>query len=109
MHAGFGRSIVIKGHVTAQEDLVVSGRIEGTIAIKDHMLTISDGGDVKASVVAKSVIVIGKVTGDIEALERVELRDGSTLSGGLMAPRLAMSEGAVFNGTVEMDARGKSR
>ena len=107
MHAGFGRSIVIKGHVTAQEDLVVSGRIEGTIAIKDHVLTVSDGGDVQASVVAKSVI--GKVTGDIEALERVELRDGSTLSGGLMAPRLAMSEGAVFNGTVEMDARGKSR
>jgi cytoskeletal protein CcmA (bactofilin family) len=105
MQAGFGKSIVVKGDVTATEDIVVSGRIEGTVILKDHVLTVLDGGDVAASIVAKSVIVLGAISGDVEALERVELRDGCTLSGDLLAPRIVMAEGAILNGTVEMSKR----
>ena len=105
MHAGFGRSIVVKGDVTATEDIVVGGRIEGTIALKDHVLTVLEDGHVEASIVAKSVIVIGAITGDVEALERIELREGCRLSGDLLAPRIAMAEGAMLNGTVEMPKR----
>lgn len=105
MQAGFGRSIVVKGDVTASEDLVVNGKIEGTVALKDNVLTVSDGGKIEASVLAKSVVVIGAIVGDVEAIERVELRDGCVLSGDLTAPRIAMAEGAVLNGTVAMPAR----
>lgn len=105
MQAGFGKSIVVKGDVTATEDLVVSGRIEGTIALKDHVLTVLDGGDVTASIVAKSVIVLGAISGDVEAIERVELREGCNLAGDLLAPRIVMAEGAILNGTVEMSKR----
>jgi len=105
MQVGFGKSIVVKGDVTASEDVVVSGRIEGTIALKDHVLTVLDGGNVTASIVAKSVIVIGEIAGDVEALERVELREGCHLSGDLLAPRIVMAEGAILNGTVEMSKR----
>lgn len=102
MQAVFGRSVVVKGEVTANEDLAIAGRVEGSITLKEHVLTVLEGGEVQASITAKSVIVVGTVTGVVEALDRLELREGSTLTGDIMAPRVAMVDGATVNGTVEM-------
>lgn len=103
MHAGVGRSVVVNGVMVAGEDLVVFGRVGGAIELREHMLTILEGGEVHASIVAKSVIVLGRIVGNVEALERLELRESGAISGDVMTPRIAIADGATFNGTVEME------
>jgi cytoskeletal protein CcmA (bactofilin family) len=105
MQVGFGPTVVVKGEVRASEDLVILGRLEGSIALSGHLLTVLDGAEVQASIVAKSVISLGNIVGNVEALERVELREGSALSGDITAPRIAIAEGAFVNGTIEMPKR----
>ena len=106
MQSEFGKSVVVTGELTAGEDLVVAGRVEGAIALSSHTLTVLDSGEVHANVVAKSVIVLGKIVGNVEASERLELREASTILGDVMAPRIAMADGAIINGTIEMSKRG---
>ena len=103
MHADVGRSVVVNGVVAAAEDLVIGGRVEGALELREHMLTVLEGAEVHASIVAKSVIVLGRIVGSVEALERLELRESGVISGDVMTPRIAIADGATFNGTVEME------
>ena len=105
MQSGFGKTVVVTGELTAGEDLVVGGRVEGAVALSNHTLTVLDNGEVHANVVAKSVIVLGKIVGNVEASERLELREASTILGDVIAPRIAMADGAIVNGTIEMQKR----
>lgn len=105
MQSGFGKSVVVTGELTAGEDLVVGGRVEGAVALSNHTLTVLDGGEVHANVVAKSVIVLGTIVGNVEASERLELREASIVLGDVTAPRIAMADGAIVNGTIEMSKR----
>lgn len=105
MQSGFGKSVVVTGELTAGEDLVVGGRVEGAVALSNHTLTVLDGGEVHANVVANSVIVLGTIVGNVEASERLELREASTVLGDVTAPRIAMADGAIVNGTIEMSKR----
>jgi cytoskeletal protein CcmA (bactofilin family) len=100
--ANIGKSITIKGEVTGDEDLVVEGRVEGRFDLKNHHLTIGTNGDVKAEVSAKAVTVIGRVTGNINATERVEIRETGRVDGDIVAPRLLVQEGAQVNGAITM-------
>ena len=102
MQSGFGKSVVVTGELTSGEDLVVGGRVEGAIAMASHTLTVLDSGEVHANVVAKAVIVLGKIVGNVEASERLELRESITVFGDVIAPRIAMADGAIINGTIEM-------
>lgn len=105
MQSGFGKSVVVTGELTAGEDLVVGGRVEGAVALSNHTLTVLDGGEVHANVVANSVIVLGTIVGNVEASERLELREASIVLGDVTAPRIAMADGAIVNGTIEMSKR----
>ena len=105
MQSGVGKSVVVTGELTAGEDLVVGGRVDGAIALSNHTLTVLDGGEVHANVVAKSVIVLGRIVGNVEARERLELREASTVLGDVRTPRIAMTDGAIINGTIEMQKR----
>ena len=105
MQSGLGKSVVVTGELTAAEDLVVGGRVEGAVALSNHTLTVLDSGEVHANIVAKSVVVLGKIVGNVEASERLELREASTVLGDLRAPRIAMADGAIVNGTIEMQQR----
>jgi cytoskeletal protein CcmA (bactofilin family) len=105
--AQIGPSIVIKGQVTAQEDLVVAGRIEGTVQIDGHVVTVMAGGHVAADIDAKTIVVAGTASGKLSAADRIEIQDGANLEGHLAAPRIRMSEGAIFNGKIEMPAGAK--
>lgn len=100
MQSGFGKTVVVTGDLTAAEDLVVGGRVEGAVALSNHTLTV-----VHANVVAKSVIVLGTIVGNVEASERLELREASTVFGDVTAPRIAMAAGAIVNRTIEMSKR----
>jgi cytoskeletal protein CcmA (bactofilin family) len=101
-----GKSVVIKGELNGSEDLTVEGHVEGKIELKDHVLTIGPNGRIKAQVFAKSVIVLGEVNGNVTATEKVDIRDGGSVDGDIVSPRVAIAEGAHFRGAVDMQRKG---
>ena len=101
-----GKSVVIKGELSASEDLTIDGHIEGKIELKDNVLTIGPNGKIQAQVYAKSVIVHGTVDGNITASDKVEIRDSGSVDGDLVSPRVAIAEGAQFRGSVDMQKKG---
>jgi cytoskeletal protein CcmA (bactofilin family) len=100
-----GKSVVIKGELNGSEDLTIEGHVEGTIQLKDHVLTIGPNGKIKAQVFAKSVIVLGEVTGNVTASEKVDIRDNGSVDGDIISPRVAIAEGAHFRGSVDMQRK----
>ncbi len=98
-----GASIVIRGEVLAKEDLVVAGRIEGTIEMESHRLTVNKDAELKATVHAREIAVAGAVVGTLLAVERVELLQTGDVQGDVTTPSLRMSDGAILMGRVEMD------
>jgi cytoskeletal protein CcmA (bactofilin family) len=101
-----GKSVVIKGELNGSEDLTIEGHVEGTIQLRDHVLTIGPNGRIKAQVFAKSVIVLGEVTGNVTASEKVDIRDNGSVDGDIISPRVAIAEGAHFRGSVDMQRKG---
>ena len=112
-HAQFGRdmvnigkSVVIKGELSGSEDLTIEGHVEGRIDLKDNVLTIGPNGKIKAEVFAKAVVVLGEVTGNVTASDKVDIRDAGSVDGDIVAPRVAIAEGAHFRGSVDMQRKG---
>src|SRR5476649_2298768 len=101
-----GKSVVIKGELNGSEDLTIEGHVEGTIQLRDHVLTIGPNGRIKAQVFAKAVIVLGEVMGNVTASDKVDIRDNGSVDGDIVAPRVAIAEGAHFRGTVDMQRKG---
>jgi cytoskeletal protein CcmA (bactofilin family) len=101
-----GKSVVIKGELNGSEDLTIEGHVEGTIQLRDHVLTIGPNGRIKAQVFAKSVIVLGEVTGNVTASDKVDIRDAGSVDGDIISPRIAIAEGAHFRGSVDMQRKG---
>ena len=104
----FGPKTLVKGEISGDEDLVIRGRVEGTISI-DKNLIVDAGGCVRASVRAAAVVISGEVVGDCHARERVELRPSGRLTGDIHAPRIVIAEGAEFHGRSHMAAAGTDR
>ena len=98
-----GPTLVIKGEVSAEEDLLIMGRVEGKI---DHnqCLTIHAEGSVKATVKAKEIQIDGEVEGDIYGTERVKICETGRVVGNVYAPRVGLTEGAKFKGMIDMDS-----
>jgi cytoskeletal protein CcmA (bactofilin family) len=103
-----GKSVVIKGELNGSEDLTVEGSVDGTIELKEHVLTIGPHGQIKAEIFAKAVIVLGKVTGNVTASEKVDIRDNGSVDGNIVSPRVAIAEGAHFRGSVDMQHKAES-
>src|SRR3954471_11700155 len=101
-----GKSVVIKGELNGSEDLTIEGHVEGTIQLKEHVLTIGPNGKIKAQIFAKSVIVLGEVQGNVTASDKVDIRDNGSVEGDLIAPRIAIAEGAHFKGSIDMQRKG---
>lgn len=97
-----GQSVVINGELRASENLTIEGQADGQINLDENALTIGANGRVTAEVMAKVVEVRGKVTGDIMATEKITLHEGSAVRGDLTAPRVAIAEGASFQGKIDM-------
>ncbi len=110
--ANIGKSISIKGDVVGDEDTILEGRVEGRVSLRNHHLTIGPNGDVQGEVAAKQVTVVGKVSGNVVASERIEVRESGRIQGDLIAPRLTVAEGAIINGAItmkEVGALGQAR
>ena len=97
-----GKSVVIKGELNGSEDLTIEGQVEGKIELRQNVLTIGANGRIKAQVIAKSVIILGEVTGNVTATEKVDIRDNGAVDGDIAAPRVAIAEGAHFRGSIDM-------
>ena len=102
-----GKSVVIKGELSGSEDLTIEGHVEGRIDLKDNVLTIGPNGKIKAEVFAKAVVVLGEVTGNVTASEKVDIRDNGSVDGDIASPRVAIAEGAHFRGSVDMQRAGQ--
>jgi cytoskeletal protein CcmA (bactofilin family) len=104
-----GKSVVIKGELSGSEDLTIEGHVEGRIDLKGNVLTIGPNGKIKAEVFAKSVVVLGEVTGNVTASEKVDIRDNGSVDGDIASPRVAIAEGAHFRGSVDMQRSGGAK
>jgi len=102
--ANVGQSIVFEGKLSGEEDLEIAGRVKGDISLPGHQLTVAESGHVQAEISARSVLIVGRVVGDLNASERVEIRSTGVVEGDVRAPRLLIEEGAVINGSIDMDA-----
>ena len=100
--ARIGKTIVICGEVKGSEDLIVDGRVEGTVSLAENRLTIGPTANVAADLSAKDILVMGQVRGNLMATGRVELRAGCLVEGDILALRLSVEDNAIFRGKVDL-------
>ena len=101
-----GPHVKIQGELSAEEDILIEGRVEGEISVTQS-LKIGPTAQVNAEVKAQSVVIAGKVVGNVTATERVELLPSGTLEGNIRAPKIVIAEGAQFRGSVDMGGKPK--
>ena len=99
--AVIGKSVVIRGELTGSEDLTIDGRIEGRIELPGHTLLIGPNAKVDAQVVARTITIMGAVTGHITATDRVDIRKAGSVDGDIDAPRVSMADGAQLRGRID--------
>lgn len=100
--AAIGSTVVFSGDLSGDEDLEILGEVKGKVELPSHQLIVGESGRIEAEVKAKSVLVLGRVAGNVEATERVEIQASGVVEGDVRTPRLLIQEGAVVNGSIEM-------
>ena len=104
--ATIGKSLVIKGEVSGSESLYIDGRVEGSINLPGNRVTIGRNGVVAANVVAREIVVIGKLKGNLTASDRVDIRNEGSLTGDVVAQRISIEDGAFFKGGIDIRKPG---
>ena len=100
--ATIGRSLVIKGEVNGSESLFIDGRVEGKISLPGHRVTVGRNGTVAANITAEEVVIMGKVQGNVDCADRLDIRNEGTLTGDVITHRISVEEGAILKGGVEV-------
>jgi cytoskeletal protein CcmA (bactofilin family) len=100
--ARIGKTVIICGELKGSEDLIVDGHVEGTINLVESRLTIGPNANIAADLIAKDVLILGQLKGNVVASGRVELRAGCNVEGDIRALRLAVEDNAVFRGRVDL-------
>jgi cytoskeletal protein CcmA (bactofilin family) len=101
--ATIGPSIFIKGDLSGEEDLVIEGRVEGKVDLKQNNVTVGKNGKVKADVSGRVVTIEGEVTGNVFAREQAILRQSGAINGNIQAPRVVLEDGSRFKGSIDME------
>lgn len=97
-----GKTVVMRGELSGNEDLLIEGQFEGTISLEDHRLTVGANGQVKAEIRARQVVILGTVSGNVAAREKAEIRRSGHVVGDLKAGAVAIEEGAYFKGSIDI-------
>ena len=105
--ATIGRTLVIKGEVSGSEALFIDGRVEGTISFPDSRVTIGRNGNVAANINAKELVIMGRVQGNVDCADRLDIRADGSLTGDVITHRFSVEEGAVLKGGIEVRATEK--
>lgn len=100
--ASIGRTLVIKGEISGSESLYIDGKVEGTLSFKDHRVTVGRNGIVAANISAREVVIMGKVNGNIECSDRVDIRSEGSLTGDVVSARISVEDGAMLRGSVQL-------
>jgi cytoskeletal protein CcmA (bactofilin family) len=100
--ASIGKSVTIKGQIFSREDLIVDGEIEGAIELNDHRLTVGPNGRVKAGIKAREIVVLGSIDGNVEALDKIDIRKDAKLVGDIKTARIVIEDGAYFKGSIDI-------
>jgi cytoskeletal protein CcmA (bactofilin family) len=100
--ASIGKSVTIKGQIFSREDLVVDGEIEGAIELNEHRLTVGPNGRVRAGVKAREIVVLGTIDGNVEALDKIDIRKDAKLVGDIKTARIIIEDGAYFKGSIDI-------
>lgn len=103
--AVIGPKITFKGEIIGEEDLLIQGKVEGSIDLKGNHLIIGQQGVVKANLMAKTITIEGTVEGDLIGQERIEVKSSSNVKGNLIAARVTLEDGAKFRGSIDMDSQ----
>lgn len=104
--ATIGPSIFIKGDLTGDEDLVIEGRVEGKVDLKQNNVTVGRNGRVRADVFGRVVTIEGEVDGNVFAQEQAILRQAGAIRGNISAPRVILEDGSRFKGSIDMEPKG---
>src|ERR1700677_1051708 len=96
--ANIGRSVVVKGEITGAESLFIDGRVEGTINFPDNRVAVGRNGNVAANITAKEVVIMGKVQGNVDCSDRLDIRSEGLLSGGGLPHRISVEAAAILKG-----------
>jgi cytoskeletal protein CcmA (bactofilin family) len=107
--ATIGKSLVIKGELTGSESLYIDGKVEGAITLAGNRVTIGRNGQVSANISAREVVVLGKVKGNINATDRVDIRADGALTGDVIAQRISIEDGAFFKGGIDIRKPGQEK
>jgi cytoskeletal protein CcmA (bactofilin family) len=109
--AHIGKSVLIKGELSGSEDLYLDGEVEGRIDLREHSLVIGPNGRIRANISARELVLHGRVEGNVQAAERVELKKSSTLMGDVSTQRIVIEDGAFFKGAIDIpkEARLEAR
>ena len=108
-NVNIGQSVQIKGTLVGKEDLTIDGKVEGKIRLREHVLTIGTHGVIEADVHAKTVVVHGKLTGNVSADDKVEIASTGSVKGDIRAPRVAILDGATFKGGIDMGGEAEAK
>jgi cytoskeletal protein CcmA (bactofilin family) len=102
--ATIGRSLVIKGEISGSESVFIDGKVEGTINLSDNRVSIGRNGVINANVTARELVIMGKVTGNVECADRLDIRAEGSLTGDVITQRISVEDGAVLKGSIEVRA-----
>lgn len=105
--ASIGKSLVIKGEVTGSESLYIDGRVEGSINLPGNRVTVGRNGVVAANISAREIVIIGKVRGNLNASDKVDIRGEGSLTGDVIAQRISIEDGAFFKGGIDIRKPGQ--
>ncbi|HWR52005.1 MAG TPA: polymer-forming cytoskeletal protein [Bryobacteraceae bacterium] len=100
--AAIGKSVIIKGNILSREDLWLDGEVEGTVEVPEHRLTIGPHAKLNAGIRAREVIVLGGVNGDVEAMEKIDIRKDAKLVGNIKTGGIIIEDGAYFKGSIDI-------
>lgn len=100
--ATIGKSLTIKGEITGSEMLYIDGHVEGSVNLAGNRVVVGRNGHVSANISAREVVILGKVNGNINATDRVDIRNEGSLTGDVVAQRISIEDGAYFKGGIDI-------
>jgi cytoskeletal protein CcmA (bactofilin family) len=100
--ATLGKNVTVKGQIYSKEDLTIDGEVEGTVECHEHRLTIGPNGRVHAGLKAREIVIYGSIQGNVEAIEKIDIKKEAKLVGDIKTSRIMIEDGAYFKGSIDI-------
>ena len=107
--ATIGKAVMVKGQIFSREDLIIDGEVEGTVEAQEHRVTVGPNGKVHAGVKAREIVVLGSITGNVEAADKIDIRKDAKLIGDIKTARIVIEDGAYFKGSIDIVKGGEPK